>query len=238
MPYLALPRPYRCDEECAAASTHREECPILARADKPDFEAEGDTEAYHCLLPLRLLLLTRSQPKVAALALRHLMDHEEERKGGEDWLTTERTVVARLCGAGEGFSEAEVRRALGVLEVNCYEVTCTHGAGTKTGVRGCFPLGSLLSHSCVTNSRHLFSEVPPYTNTCIATVDLEEGQEVLTSYQQPHMCSLRSRSFCPHNTLIPCRRRPELSSGWYFSCRCPRCLSATELGSHLNSLVV
>ena len=78
-----------------------------------------------------------------------------------------------------------------MLEVNCYEVTCTHGAGTKTGVRGCFPLGSLLSHSCVANSRHLFSEVPPYTNTCIATVDMEEGQEVLTSYQQPHMCSLR-----------------------------------------------
>ena len=42
------------------------------------------------------------------------MDHEEERRGGADWVTTERTVVARLvedCGAGEheGFTREEVR---------------------------------------------------------------------------------------------------------------------------------
>ena len=43
------------------------------------------------------------------------MDHEAERRGGADWVTTERTVVARLvedCGAGEheGFTREEVSR--------------------------------------------------------------------------------------------------------------------------------
>ena len=43
------------------------------------------------------------------------MDHEEERRGGADWVTTERTVVARLvedCGAGEheGVTREEVSR--------------------------------------------------------------------------------------------------------------------------------
>ena len=73
------------------------------------------------------------------------------------------------------------------------------------------------------NSRHQWLASPPYTNTCLATVDLEEGEEVVTSYQEPTMCSLR--------------RRKELEAGWYFSCSCHRCSSPTELATHLNTLV-
>merc|ERR1719219_3172678 len=108
------------------------------------------------------------------------MDHEEERAGSEDWLTTERTVVERLlvnCQARdkEGMTEAEVRRAVGVLEVNCYEVYSfiKKSASHSCGLRGCFPAASLLSHSCVANSRHIWGTEPPYINTCIATVDME-----------------------------------------------------------------
>jgi hypothetical protein len=44
-----------------------------------------------------------------------------------DWKTTERTVVKHIvedCQAGtvEGITIHEMRRATGVLEVNCYEV--------------------------------------------------------------------------------------------------------------------
>ena len=207
-----------CDLECAEAEVHREECEVLARAEDPNWDAEGDTEAYHCLLPLRLLLLQRSHPAQAALTAR-LMDHEEERRGSADWHTTERTVVARLCRAEPSFNPDQVRRALGVLEVNCYEVVNRGGAG----MRACYPIGSLLSHCCVANSTHVWTEEPPWTNTCIATVDLAAGEEVLTSYQQPTMCTLR--------------RRSELAAGWYFSCTCHRCLDPTELGSHMNTLI-
>ena len=207
-----------CNLECAEAEVHRQECEVLSRAEEPNWDAEGDTEAYHCLLPLRLLLLHRSHPAQAALTAR-LMDHEEERRGSTDWHTTERTVVTRLCRAEPSFNPDEVRRALGVLEVNCYEVVNRGGAG----MRACFPIGSLLSHCCVANSTHVWTEEPPWTNTCIATVDLAAGEEVLTSYQQPTMCSLR--------------RRSELAAGWYFSCTCHRCLDPTELGSHMNTLV-
>ena len=147
------------------------------------------------------------------------MDHEEERQGSEDRNTTERTVVSRLFSAEPTFSKDEVRRALGVLEVNCYEVMNRGGAG----MRACYPIGSLLSHSCVANSTHVWSEEAPWTNTCIAMVDLEAGEEVLTSYQHATMCTLR--------------RRSELAAGWYFSCTCNRCLDPTELGSHMNTLV-
>ena len=207
-----------CNLECADAEVHREECEVLAKCEEPNWDAEGDTEAYHCLLPLRLLLLHRSQPAKAALTAR-LMDHEEERSGSSDWHTTERTVVTRLCRAEPSFNPDQVRRALGVLEVNCYEVVNRGGAG----MRACYPIGSLLSHCCVANSTHVWTEEPPWTNTCIATVDMAAGEEVLTSYQQPTMCTLR--------------RRSELAAGWYFSCTCHRCLDPTELGSHMNTLI-
>ena len=46
-----------------------------------------------------------------------------------------------------------MRRAVGVLEVNCYEVfSFIRRLGTNScGLRGCFPAASLLSHSCVAN---------------------------------------------------------------------------------------
>merc|ERR1712106_635450 len=217
-----------CDDECAQDIAHRAECEILSRGDKPVFE-NGETEAYHCILPLRMLLLARNDPDIFSLA-DHLMDHEEERRDGEDWLTTERTVVQNLlekCGGrtNEKMTEIEVRRAVGVLEVNCYEVHSfiNKNLAHNCGFRASFPAASLLSHGCVANSRHVWGISPPYTNNCIATVDIEAGQEVITSYCHPTTCTLR--------------RRPKLKAGWYFECNCDRCCSSTELGTNHNTLI-
>ena len=59
-----------CDLACTETEVHRQECDLLARCEQPNWEAEGDTEAYHCLLPLRLLLLQKSDPARAALTTR------------------------------------------------------------------------------------------------------------------------------------------------------------------------
>jgi len=201
-----------CDAECANDPLHAEECAVLSRCSKPVFE-NGETEGYHCILPLRLGFLARNDPDRFNLA-DHLMDHEEERRGGKDWNTTERTVVQNLMQNCDR-TEAEIRRAVGVLEVNSYEIT--------PGLRACFPIASLLSHSCVANSRHIWSQTPPYTNTCIAAIDLDCGQEVLTTYQVPTTCSLR--------------RRPNLREGWYFDCKCDRCSSLNELDTNINTLM-
>ena len=217
-----------CDKECEEDPAHAEECQVLARGDKPVF-TDGETEAYHCILPLRMILLARSDPERFSLA-DNLMDHEEERRGGADWITTERTVVHNLLhtckgGAYEKMTESEIRRAVGVLEVNCYEVHSfiNKNAAHNCGFRASFPAASLLSHGCVANSRHVWGISPPYTNKCIATVDIEAGEEVITSYLHPTTCSLR--------------RRPKLQAGWYFDCNCQRCCSPTELGTNHNTLV-
>ena len=216
-----------CDEECARHPSHLPECQILARGEKPTFQ-DGETEAYHCILPLRLALLARQDPDRFSFT-DHLMDHEAERAGSEDWRTTERTVVENLlerCRTREceGMTVAEVRRAVGVLEVNCYEVySFILKTGTNScGLRGCYPAASLLSHSCLANSRHIWGTTPPYTNTCIATVDIPAGQEIVTSYVHP--------------TTSVTRRRAKLKAGWFFDCQCARCESGTELGSHHSTV--
>ena len=218
-----------CDQECAEDETHQQECKILSRGQKPTFDENGETEAYHCILPLRLLLLSRQDPDRFSLS-DHLMDHEEERHGSEDWKTTERTVVDNLvniCGGAEheNMTVGEVRRALGVLEVNCYEVySFIKKIGAHScGLRGCFPAASLLSHSCLANSRHIWGTCPPYTNTCIATTDIEAGQEIVTSYAHP--------------TTSQIRRRKKLKAGWYFECSCKRCCSKDELGTNHSTMV-
>ena len=207
-----------CGEECAGHPHHQEECSVLSAGHKPVCGSTV-TEAYHCILPLRMLLLARSDPDRFNLT-DHLMDHEEERKGDKDWLITERTVVQKLmqiCDAEvmRDLTAADIRRAIGVLEVNSFEVS--------DELRGCFPISSLLSHSCVPNSCHIWTLDAPYTNTCIAAVDLQAGQELLTTYQIPSTCSLR--------------RRPNLKTGWYFDCTCERCSSLSELGTNMNTLV-
>ena len=56
-----------CDDTCAGDQSHVAECRILARGERPVFDETGETEAYHCILPLRLLLLARKDPDRSVL---------------------------------------------------------------------------------------------------------------------------------------------------------------------------
>ena len=76
------------------------------------------------------------------------------------------------------FTEAEIMRAIGILEVNCYEVKNY----LTFGVRGFFPLASLLSHSCVPNSRTVWDQEAPWGNKTIAVTDIKKGEQIFASY--------------------------------------------------------
>ena len=74
-----------CDQECASDPLHQGECSVLSKGEKPVFKNKV-TEAYHCILPLRMILLARTDPNRFNL-IDHLMDHEEEREETKDWFT-------------------------------------------------------------------------------------------------------------------------------------------------------
>ncbi len=92
------------------------------------------------------------------------MDHTEQRQQiSEYWKESQVKVVDRLlhgCGlADDGeFSESDVNRAVGVLEVNAYEVKSKAGCSA----RALYPLASLLSHGCTSNAICLHAHERPY----------------------------------------------------------------------------
>ena len=80
-----------------------------------------------------------------------------------------------------GWSREEVKRAVGVLEVNAYEIE-SYG---NSGIRGLFPLSSLLNHGCIDNCTMVMMTKFPYTNTVLAARNLKAGEEILASYVAP-----------------------------------------------------
>ena len=112
-----------CGLECAQDQVHREECAILAKGPRHVFvEQEVQEEAYHVILPLRLLLLGKKGPQLRIVE--GMVEHTEERKKGEYWLEAEEHVVRLLredCGQKQ-WSEEEIQGVVGRLELNCWEI--------------------------------------------------------------------------------------------------------------------
>ena len=63
--------------------------------------------------------------------------------------------------------------------------------------------------------------MPDESLTVRAQVDIMSGEEITIGYI----------SFLTGNI----KRRGDISSSWMFECKCPRCLSITELGSYLSA---
>jgi len=98
---------------------------------------------------------------------------------------------------------------LGVLDVNSVKINS--GPQVVNG-HGLYPLTSLLSHSCISNSKTVLKS--DYSLDCKATSFIRAGEEITKQYVSP---------------LEPTQMRQEkLKNGWYFDCRCPRCLDPTE----------
>ena len=91
------------------------------------------------------------------------------------------------------FTEEEIMRAIGLLEVNCYEVRNY----VTFGLRGFYPLASLLSHSCVANCRTVWDAEAPFGHTTIAVTRIKQGEEILTSYLRCDLIILQVQGdFC------------------------------------------
>jgi len=215
-----------CRPECLqnAQETHSRECEVLAKCGgQVDFGDEGGSGWAQLVLPLRLLLFYKDQPKNAALVKR-LMTHTEEKVGREYWPLSQKHVVDFLTNECKEtrWSVQEITEAVCLLEVNGFEIE-SFSAGTAGGFRGLYPyIAALTSHSCKPNCLSVVDSQPPYTNRLIASRRVEVGEELTTTYIPL--------------TLSTATRRNLLKQGWCFSCCCPRCSDPTELGAHSSTL--
>ncbi|XP_059095448.1 SET domain-containing protein SmydA-8-like [Tigriopus californicus] len=199
-----------CSKICQDLHEGKRECQILG-----DIKLDLN---YELILPLRLLL-TQDQDHRAFLGT--LMNHvEEKQQNKENWMHLKHSVIEPLVQAFQGtISEIAVTEALGVVEVNNYEIYNP----LDCGYRGIFPMTSLMTHSCAPNSRHAMEKKSPWSNRCIATVDIPKGQDITTTYV-PLILSTQ-------------QRRSKLRESWYFDCMCSRCQDPTEFGSNLAGIL-
>jgi hypothetical protein len=160
-------------------ATHAElECKVFSGSRVPspsiDLTKMDPHPFYQCITPLRCLLLKETHPNkwaalqvvvvvvrtyVRAYIVKARLDHvitypEHDKRDEVHWKQVQHNVVRYLrvtCGLAERFSENEINHVLGVLEVNAFEITSDDG---DRG-RGLFPLTSLMSHSCISNTRYV-----------------------------------------------------------------------------------
>jgi hypothetical protein len=89
-----------------------------------------------------------------------------------------------------------------------------------------FPKLCLAAHSCMPNTRGILSEDtksfnPSYSMELIASLPINEGEEINTTY-----ANINEGTF---------ERRVVLQDNYYFRCLCKRCLDPTELGTFFSA---
>ena len=145
-----------------------------------------------------------------------LVGHLEMKKSGPDWQN-----ISAMADTLEQFNIPEVSRqdieeAICILDSNSYQLL--HQSGKS--LNGVFIVASMFNHVCYqANSRPSFGK--NYAMKVIATDDIEQGQEITTSYLEPFHTNIQ--------------RRAILLRGKSFECSCQRCADPTEFGTFASS---
>ncbi|KAF7388166.1 hypothetical protein HZH66_010933 [Vespula vulgaris] len=108
----------------------------------------------------------------------------------------------------------------GIFNTNSFETIVVQDKDHYTSLRGLYPMGALLNHACVPNTRHHYdSQQQLYV---IAVRPISAGEEITMTYIDLFW-----------DTIL---RRQVLSITKNFFCRCSRCSDPAEHGSLLNAL--
>nr|KAF7413254.1 hypothetical protein H0235_013105 [Vespula pensylvanica] len=108
----------------------------------------------------------------------------------------------------------------GIFNTNSFETIVVQDKDHYTSLRGLYPMGALLNHACVPNTRHHYdSQQQLYV---IAVRPISAGEEITMTYIDLFW-----------DTIL---RRQVLNITKNFFCRCSRCSDPTEHGSLLNAL--
>ncbi|CAH0386416.1 unnamed protein product, partial [Bemisia tabaci] len=206
-----------CDKKCKGYGEKyghsREECDFLRNV--PYTQSKT---ALNVIVPLRCLLLKTQTPEKWDDVL-SMESHDEIRKNVPIiWQTNQTTIVEKILRAQEKsvFTEEEIHRICGILEVNAFEITVG-----DHGIRGLYPEAFLLAHDCIPNTSHYNND--QFLFEMRTTVPVRSGEILKTSY-----------AYVLQGTM---RRQDHLRESKFFHCICNRCKDPLECGSNLSTLI-
>lgn len=208
-----------CKRECQDHPGHQAECKLtVARGSKMSLQHfYVPHPVYQCLIPLRCLLLAETDP-AKWQALIKLESHEEQRRGSEQWRNDREGVaklIPRFFKCENKWSEDEILKVIGILQVNGHEVPFTEPPSVAI-----YNHASMLEHSCRPNLSKSF--------TC--------KNEIVFWAPNPIKAGERL-SICYSDVLwSTANRLDHLQQTKLFRCSCTRCVDPTEFGTFFSAM--
>ncbi|XP_053610577.1 SET domain-containing protein SmydA-8-like [Plodia interpunctella] len=207
-----------CSEACTLKEDHIPECYYTQqRGKKVSISTFGMPHPnYECITTLRCLYQRDHNPKLWK-KMQAFQSHCEQRRGSEKWNNDRKMVVEfiwqffKLEGT---FTEEEIMRCCGVLQVNGHEVPLM-----EPEYLGLFDRMSMAEHNCCANCYKSFTSDGQIL--LCAGVDIAAGSHVTLSYTD----SMSGTGV----------RRRHLAQ-WFFECCCERCSDVTEFGTHYSAV--
>lgn len=203
-----------CSTTCAGLddkNRHRLECSFLQKAQI--------VPRCDVLLVIRMLILWHTKSKRWS-SLEKLLSHEEARGPGTEAYNEVMEIMHHLQRflSINPASADMLPKICGLIDVNALETM------PPEGCMAIYETACLLEHSCLPNTRHVFSmdEKGKPRISVYALCPIKKGEHISTMYT--------------HALWATRARRAHLLDTKYFSCHCKRCSDATELGTHLGTL--
>jgi SET domain len=141
---------------------------------------------YQLIMPIRLMTAMDKDP-VLRTRLNLLMEHREERQAEEDnWAKTHCQVVQpiRTRLKCTGWSEDLIQRCVGLIRTNATQslvsISNNTGEGELATVRVLYPTMSIMSHSCIPNTRTIHRS--DYILEARSMRQVKKGEELTISY--------------------------------------------------------
>ena len=201
-----------CSQRCSESKNHSIECGMVAEARSAGNDFSIGVPA---VTPLRLIALKTTRPKDFDTALSMEANLQVLRERPLWRHLTKHVTEPIMAMQMEGVLREEVEHLMGALLTNAFEVMVQDSL-----LFGLFFEPALMNHHCVGNTRLMLDN--QHTMTVIASLPVKKNAQVKFNY---------GRALDPTLT-----RQSMLLENKFFSCRCERCLDATELGSHTSSL--
>ncbi|KAJ2940451.1 hypothetical protein O0L34_g134 [Tuta absoluta] len=214
---------------------HGAECEVLSL--RPDCVINNMADYYRhdALLPLRCILLQKTDPEKWKQLL-NLQSHMECRlPGTEAYDEANEFIVeylmnnfikkfdANLKKQIPEISPEMIHRMCGIIDTNSLEIRLPEGAE----VLALYTNICLMEHSCIPNTKHTFSLSPKdkndlYKISVKIVVPVQKGNHLTTMYS--------------HALWGTQARRQHLKDVKYFACKCVRCADPTEMGTYLSAM--